>query len=47
MGVNVLNAAFSNTFQHMPPELMSTITEMQGVITQAYQKEAEKLTQNN
>lgn len=47
MGVKVLNAAFANTFQYMPPELMGTIAEMSGVINQAYQKEVDQLTQNN
>jgi len=47
VGVKVLNAAFANTFQYMPPELMGTIAEMHGAINQAYQKEADQLTQNN
>lgn len=47
MGVKVLNAAFANTFQYMPPELMGTISEMHGVINQAYQKEVDKFTQNS
>jgi len=47
VGVKVLNAAFSNTFQYMPPELMGTIAEMNVAINQAYQKEVDQLTQNN
>lgn len=47
VGVKVLNAAFANTFQYMPPELMGTITEMHGAINQAYQKEVDQLTKNN
>ncbi|KAL4119311.1 hypothetical protein QTP88_012136 [Uroleucon formosanum] len=47
VGVKVLNAAFANTFQYMPPELMGTIAEMHGAINQAYQKEADQLSQNN
>jgi hypothetical protein len=31
----------------MPPELMGTINEMHGAINQAYQTEAEKLSQKN
>lgn len=47
VGVNVLNAAFANTFQYMPPELMGTINEMHGAINQAYMTEAGKLSQKN